>query len=247
MGITRTALGVKVRWLKRSKRVFLFIVAIRMMVATKSLMVRALPEPACEPSIESRPTTRAEESLKITVWVYNYAQVSYWTLIRAEREATKIFCQAGIETVWLDHALSRVPQKLFGATVLALKILPESMAARYGHRLTTLGFAIPSREGGTHASVFYQRVKDLAKGTVETEPEILGHALAHEIGHLLLGSTGHDPTGIMHTDWSREELHQMSWQYLCFSAEQAEVLRTNLLRRIQLQESSPASRPASQR
>jgi hypothetical protein len=90
-------------------------------------------------------------------------------------------------------------------------------------------------------------VKELARGTVETEPEILGHALAHEIGHLLLGSTAHDPTGIMHTDWSREDLHQMSWQYPFFSMQQAEVLRAEVLRRIKLQESSPASRPASQR
>jgi len=113
--------------------------------------------------------------------------------------------------------------------------------------LTTLGYAVASKEGGTHASVFYQRVKEVAKGTVDSEPEILGHALAHEIGHLLLGSTAHDPTGIMHTDWTREDLHQMSWQYLFFSAEQAEVLRADALRRITLQESSPASRPASQR
>jgi hypothetical protein len=189
------------------------------------------PDPA-----KSTPNGRADPSLQITVWIYNYAQVSPWTLIRAERVATKIFGQAGIETVWLNHALSKVPQQPCGATILALRILPESMATRYDRKLTTLGFAVPSPEGGTHASVFYQRVKELAKGTVETEPEILGHALAHEIGHLLLGSTTHDPTGIMHTEWSRAELHQMSWQYLFFSAEEAEVLRFNVLGRIKLQE-----------
>jgi len=196
---------------------------------------------------ESTPNGRPDLSLKITVWIYNYAQVSYWTLIRAERVVTKIFRQAGIEMLWLDCTLSKARQQPFGATILALKILPKTMAARHGRKLTTLVYAVASKQGGTHASVFYQRVKEVAKGTVDSEPEILGHALAHEIGHLLLGSTAHDPTGIMHTDWTREDLHQMSWQYLFFSAEQAEVLRADALRRITLQESSPASRPASQR
>jgi hypothetical protein len=233
MGTPRTEPSVKAaRRLKRSQRVVVFIAAIGMMVATKSLMLWALPKPASEPSIESTPNSRAEENLKITVWVYNYAQASSWTLIRAERVATSIFRQAGVETLCLNGARSKGRRQPFGPTILALRIVSEPMAARYGCGSTTLGFAVPSLEGGTHASVFYHRVKELAKGTVETEPEILGHALAHETGHLLLDSTMHYPTGIMHTSWSREDLHQMAWQYLSFSTEQAEVLRANVLRRI---------------
>jgi hypothetical protein len=188
-----------------------------------------------------------EPSLKITVWVYNYAQVSAWTLIRAERVAASIFRQAGVETLWLNDTRSKVRRQPFGPTILALRIVSEAMAARYARGSTTLGFAVPSKEGGSHASVFYHRVKELAKGTVDTEPEILGHALAHEIGHLLLDSTAHDPTGIMCASWSREDLYQMAWQYLSFSTEQAVILRANVLRRIKLQETLQASRPVSQR
>jgi hypothetical protein len=187
-----------------------------------------------------------EPSLKITVWVYNYAQVSAWTLIRAERVAASIFRQAGVETLWLEGARSKVRRQPFGPTILVLRIVSEAMAARYGRGPTTLGFAVPSEEGGNHASVFYHRVKELAKGTADSEPEILGHALAHEIGHLLLDSTAHAPTGIMCASWSREDLYRMAWQYLSFSTGQAEALRANVLRRINLQESLQASGPASQ-
>ena len=34
----------------------------------------------------------------------------------------------------------------------------------------------------------------------------LSHAIAHEMGHLLLGSTPYDAVGIMHEPWTTEEL-----------------------------------------
>ncbi len=37
-------------------------------------------------------------------------------------------------------------------------------------------------------------------------PVILGHAAAHEIGHLLLGSNSHSPQGLMRARWSRQDL-----------------------------------------
>src|SRR5437764_342237 len=70
MGITRTEPSVKAaRRMKRSQRVVVFIAAIGMIVASKSLMLWALPKPASEPSIESTPNSRAEQSLRITMWV----------------------------------------------------------------------------------------------------------------------------------------------------------------------------------
>lgn len=47
------------------------------------------------------------------------------------------------------------------------------------------------------ASVMYGRVKDLAQGTSTDHAIVLGHIIAHEIGHLLLSRDAHSIGGIM--------------------------------------------------
>jgi hypothetical protein len=42
-----------------------------------------------------------EQNLKLTIRVYNLAQVSTATLARAEKDVARIFREVGITTVWL--------------------------------------------------------------------------------------------------------------------------------------------------
>jgi hypothetical protein len=57
-----------------------------------------------------------------------------------------------------------------------------------------------------------------------------GYAVAHEIGHLLLGSHSHSLVGIMRARWGRKELARAERELL-FLREQAELIRTEVLRR----------------
>ncbi len=57
---------------------------------------------------ETASTGEARPNLKITVRVYDCAQVRSRTLVGAKREAGKILRKAGVEVVWLD---------CYGATV----------------------------------------------------------------------------------------------------------------------------------
>jgi hypothetical protein len=46
---------------------------------------------------------------------------------------------------------------------------------------------------------------------------VLGRAIAHEIGHLLLNSNSHPATGLMRAGWSQRELRRNDagdWQFL---------------------------------
>jgi len=61
---------------------------------------------------------------------------------------------------------------------------------------------------------------------------ILGHAIAHEVGHLLLGPSAHSPSGIMRGVWSPDDLKLMSWTYLLFTPSQSDQLRADLGRRV---------------
>jgi hypothetical protein len=57
---------------------------------------------------------------------------------------------------------------------------------------------------------------------------ILGHGVAHEIGHLLLGTNSHAETGIMRARWQSEELASVSKGALFFSSNQSQEMRNKL-------------------
>ena len=57
---------------------------------------------------------------------------------------------------------------------------------------------------------------------------ILGHAMAHELGHLLLRSMEHSQTGIIGSRWGKEELRLSETGRLLFTTGQAEAMRLGL-------------------
>jgi hypothetical protein len=84
--------------------------------------------------------------------------------------------------------------------------------------------------------VFYFRVVQRSE-QVGIHPErLLGHVLAHEVGHLL--GENHSPKGIMRGTWGRDDLKLMGFSILEFSTDQAKRVRATLLRRAARQETS---------
>jgi hypothetical protein len=61
--------------------------------------------------------------------------------------------------------------------------------------------------------------------------QILGYGAVHEIGHLLLPSGHHSPTGVMRAEWSVEELKLIRAGSLRFTPEQAAGMREEVMRR----------------
>ena len=56
----------------------------------------------------------------------------------------------------------------------------------------------------------------------------LGAAMAHEIGHVLLGADAHSNWGIMLPRWTRLEWARLKTRNLTFTATQAMRMRTNV-------------------
>jgi hypothetical protein len=88
-----------------------------------------------------------------------------------------------------------------------------------------------SREGErvSEISVFYDRAKEQAEAMRRFLPQILGHAIAHEIGHVLLRTSGHSSTGIMRAQWTAEDLRRAARGQLLFTPEQSELIRAEIL------------------
>ena len=176
---------------------------------------------------------------RLTVRVFNYAQVPLHTQSDGQRIAARIFHRAGIETSWLDCSLTSEGKYQMSdceesapASSLALSLVPGPPAtiAQFGSK--TLGVAALSEKGTPAAAgVFYDQVQKLARGDAASTAMILGHAMAHELGHLLLGTNSHSPVGLMRAQWSRRDLQLASAGDLGFTEGQAALIRDETVRR----------------
>ena len=165
----------------------------------------------------------------ITVLVHNYSQASAAILARAEREAGRIMGEAGLRAVWLEcptkpsTADSNVAcQKAAEATDIRLRVLTAPVQNKYQD--TVFGFTVHP----VLATVYYEyAVRRARSDYAEFEiPIILGCVIAHELGHLLLGSNGHSGVGIMRPRWEPREFRQLMMGTLRFSKEQSMLMRS---------------------
>jgi hypothetical protein len=110
-------------------------------------------------------------------------------------------------------------------THLAVRVVPHSRASMN----EVFGVAFLSAEGkGCYSVVFYDRAAELQTAWNIRLADILGNVMAHELGHLLLGSNSHVSAGIMRAWWQGKELSQMARGNLLFTTEQGEHMRRKL-------------------
>ena len=188
-----------------------------------------------------------EGSLVLTIHVSNGAEVDPMTLIQAERTATGIFKKAGVESQWVYPALpsegkqsNSIYKGPFPLSHIQVTILPSLMSNRLGlpYNLPddVMGLAPGSSPERQSVYVFYDRVEAFAvKHIADTHADaaqILGHVIAHEIGHLLLNDQTHSATGIMRGPWNLWDVQNASYGHLLFTRRQAEAIKAEVSRRL---------------
>ena len=181
-----------------------------------------------------------DPSLTITILVYNQAQAPPAIVIGAEREAARILSQAGVRTGWFDCSAGHsdagpqdICQKGWGPMNIGLRVV----AKRTGRlQDTRFGFAIiPGL-----ASVYYDYQAHFVSDDVGLgQPLILGCAIAHEIGHLLLGPNSHSSQGVMQAEWGKRQIRQALMRDLLFSPEESRRIRAEARTRMNLQTGTP--------
>jgi hypothetical protein len=89
-----------------------------------------------------------------------------------------------------------------------------------------LGYTLFDNTGTNgFATVYVDRVEWLARRAQHPRAPILGRAIAHEIGHLLLRSNEHTQTGLMREVWTIEQVIRNRRDDWSFSADQSTDLR----------------------
>jgi hypothetical protein len=194
------------------------------------------------PSVE-KPTQDWHPQLILRV--HNYAHVDAGFLHGAEEIARRILREAKVDAKWVDCPLpqeedDRYPEcpANLGTTAFVLNVLTPEMAGSIQTRGEALGYALtPCDEIATSCAinVLYFRVAELAARSNILPARLLGHVLAHELGHMLLGMN-HSSKGIMRGAWGRNDLKVIGVGFLDFSSDQAEQMRATLLRRARQEE-----------
>jgi hypothetical protein len=186
----------------------------------------------------------SDVSPKVILRVYDYA-VSRALLLRSESEATTILKHAGLEVEWVDCPLTVSEWEAYprcqvppSPADFALKILNAKGAERFSAQQEALGQALecPRNQVGCSAYIFYRGVLELARDGEAAEYQLLGHALAHEIGHLLLGPNSHSPNGIMSAHWRHRDIQTMARAELLFSEQQSDRIREEMEERTTVQQ-----------
>jgi hypothetical protein len=183
------------------------------------------------------PPTQEAASYRLIVRIHNYAVVKSTVLSRAKRVARQVFGAVGIELSWFDvpltHAeLADSAGSLLepGAGVVDVSILPRSMTALAKLSGSTIGLTPMVHEGdrATFASVSYDRIELEVHNTDASTAQILGYAIAHELGHMLLRTSHHSSTGIMVAKWRLMDLQRAAQGLLGFTPKQADYMRAEL-------------------
>jgi len=165
---------------------------------------------------------------QLIVFVYNDARVPESVLARAERETSRVFRDAGVSIEWGNRCDVRGVERIesvLKTTVptLRVRIVPHSRDLSDD----VFGVAFLGADGvGQQADVFYDNVAALSKQTFRSSGEVLAYVMAHELGHLVLGSNSHAPIGLMRRRWDSEDLKKMSMGQLRFESRQTAQVRS---------------------
>ena len=159
----------------------------------------------------------------VSIRIRDYAQANPLVLRRAEQVAGEILQKAGVATRWIDCPIGSSGTGACSSPVSTLdffvKLLPHSMSDRLRQPGGVLGSAFEGsgNQFGYMAFVFYDVARESAAERQVDFGELLGDAVAHELGHLLLGTNSHSGSGLMCAFWSVNQLRLAAQGLLAFS------------------------------
>ena len=185
---------------------------------------------------------KIEPALQVRVLVYNGVPVSSRDLLRAEERAGRVFKQANIMVIWTAGPMpkdsspdaaheQRVPSDL------QLRIWTRSLAQPSMIDSDALGFCTSIE--GSQAVVLFDAVRSLVRSRSSNPADLLGLAIAHEMGHILLRSVNHSTAGIMRPRWLPNDLHDAEKGALVFTREQVASMQNEVRRRMRVQTCKP--------
>jgi hypothetical protein len=140
-----------------------------------------------------------------------------YILIGVRPLASAMFASIGLRIAW--HELDSCPAEV-GA--MQVRLSHDAPSIRNSASEAALAFAQPY--AGTIV-VFIERVRQLHRNGTRL---VMAHVLVHEITHVLEGISRHSSTGIMKTQWNKNDFFEMRRKPLPFAQEDVNLIYDGL-------------------
>jgi hypothetical protein len=173
------------------------------------------------------------------VRIYNYAPIPAGLLDQATRLAAAIFDAAGLTSQWrmcgvrksLGQPDDPICEGAAGTNEFSLRIA-EGPHPGVGLRPApeVLGYAVVFERRGVMATVHSRRVLALADRSGVDRAALMSRVMAHEVGHLLLGTTEHAPRGLMRAYWKLNAWTMSDHSEWAFSPNEVLQMRSRKLK-----------------
>ena len=176
----------------------------------------------------------AQEPARLTVRVaiHDSAAVPFDVLETARIKTAAAFAKAGIDLSW------DVPSGGAGACrpddearfCIQVLLRPRNPQFEPGQR-RIMGMALAADQLRAVLSLYFDAVTDVARRYGSPRGDVLGLALAHEMGHVLLPPPSHSGTGIMQPSWEGDDLRHVLLGDTTFTDAQVLTMRSRLAAR----------------
>jgi len=167
-------------------------------------------------SVSSAPLAVAQD-LTLQVALRNDAHVADDTLDEARHVVSNVYSQAGLTLIWCADDCT-----------ITIVLRPRASNDTAQRAKDAVGYTPGGgEERGRLAFVLINRVNEIANEYGTTRSIVLGAAIAHELGHLLI-SKEHTRTGIMKAYFNQSDFRKVRQGELRFTAEQARLIRNSI-------------------
>jgi hypothetical protein len=141
---------------------------------------------------------------RLVVRMYGYAGLAGDEMAAARETASAILRIAGVEILWRDCSTGCAELLRPHEVLLRIVAAPPSSPPE------SLGCSVVDveRRTGVLSTVYADRIVQAAHRTGTDVGRLAGRAIAHELGHLLLGTSRHSSAGLMRALWADHELQR---------------------------------------
>jgi hypothetical protein len=186
----------------------------------------------------------------ITIRVADFSRLPQGTLAKAEKYADEVFERTGVSIRWMacpagvaDVAARNPCLEDPRPDEFWLLIEMQKPPGRSRDMMAYVGFEDETNGTSRRAGVFFPAVQSTASRFHAEVYQVLGAAVTHELGHLLLGADWHSRRGVMRPNWGREQIELVTIGELLFTSDQAVRIRAEVVRRSK--DSEAAAAPVS--
>jgi hypothetical protein len=182
--------------------------------------------------------SRADSPATFKVRIHNLADLPDTETSLGRHTAQVIFGQAGLAVDWLncgptkdttDSTKPCLEKLLPNEVILRIMTAPRTFRDQY-----VLGASIirTGSSSGQVSTVFADQIAFVARENRIPLSTLLGRTIAHEVGHLLLGTAGHGREGLMRSRWSPAAIRRNFAREWTFSSGEVARMRQAVLSRV---------------